>query len=42
MEKVFGAPATGTPDAFLETLGVALLLAGIVLFCFVRRSGALS
>lgn len=42
MEKVFGAPATGTADAFLETLGVALLLAGIVLFCFVRRTGALS
>jgi Ca-activated chloride channel homolog len=42
MEKVFGAPATGTADAFLETLGVALLSAGIVLFCFVRRTGALS
>lgn len=42
MEKVFGAPATGTADAFLETLGIALLLAGIVLFCFVRRPGALS
>jgi Ca-activated chloride channel family protein len=42
MEKVFGAPATGTADAFLETLGIALLLAGIVLFCFVRRTGALS
>ncbi len=42
MEKVFGAPATGTADAFLETLGVALLLAGVVLFCFVRRPGALS
>jgi len=42
MEKVFGAPATGTADAFLKTLGIALLLAGLVLFCFVRRSGALS
>jgi len=42
MEKVFGAPATGTADTFLETLGVALLLVGIVLFCFVRRTGALS
>ena len=41
-EKVFGAPATGTADAFLETLGLSLLLAGIVLFCFVRRRGALS
>ena len=42
MEKVFGAPATGTADAFLEILGIALLLAGLVLFFFVRRSGALS
>jgi len=42
MEKVFGAPATGTPDAFLEILGVALLLAGLVLFCFVKKQGALS
>jgi Ca-activated chloride channel family protein len=41
-EKVFGAPATGTADAFLQTLGLSLLLAGIVLFCFVRRRGALS
>jgi LPXTG-motif cell wall-anchored protein len=42
MEKVFGAPATGTADAFLETLGIALLVAGIVLFFFVRKPGALS
>jgi Ca-activated chloride channel family protein len=42
MEKVFGAPATGTADAFLETLGVALLIAGIALFCFVRKPGAVS
>jgi Ca-activated chloride channel family protein len=42
MEKVFGAPATGTADAFLEILGIALLLAGLVLFCFVRKQGALS
>jgi len=31
MEKVFGPPATGTADAFLETLGIALLAAGIML-----------
>ena len=44
MEKVFGAPATGTADAFLETMGLSLLLAGIVLLLFVRRvrAGALS
>jgi Ca-activated chloride channel family protein len=41
MEKVFGAPATGTADAFLETLGAAFLLAGLVLWCFVRRRGEL-
>jgi Ca-activated chloride channel family protein len=41
MEKVFGAPATGTADAFLESLGGAFLLAGLVLWCFVRRRGAL-
>jgi Ca-activated chloride channel homolog len=41
MDKVFGAPATGTADAFLETLGVALLLTGIVFLCLVRRAGAL-
>ena len=28
LDKVFGAPATGTPDAFLEMLGVTLLLMG--------------
>jgi Ca-activated chloride channel homolog len=42
MDKVFGAPATGTADAFLEALGVALLFAGFVLSCFLRRVGALS
>jgi len=41
MEKVFGAPATGTADAFLGSLGGAFLLAGLVLWCFVRRRGAL-
>jgi len=31
LEKVFGAPATGTADAFLEMLGLILLLFGLVL-----------
>jgi len=42
LDKVFGAPATGTADAFLEALGIALLLAGIFLRCLIRRVGALS
>jgi Ca-activated chloride channel family protein len=42
LDKVFGAPATGTADAFLEALGVALLLAGFVLLFLIRRVGALS
>ena len=37
MDKVFGAPATGTADAFLETLGLALLASGIGLMWFARR-----
>jgi len=39
MDKVLGAPPTGTADAFLEALGVALLFAGIVLLCLVRKPG---
>jgi LPXTG-motif cell wall-anchored protein len=42
MDKVFGAPATGTADAFLEALGVALLLVSFVLWRLTRRIGALS
>lgn len=44
MDKVFGAPATGTADAFLEALGVGLLFAGLILVGVVRRIrvGALS
>jgi Ca-activated chloride channel family protein len=42
MDKVFGAPATGTADAFLEALGIALLLAGFALFGLARKAGALS
>jgi hypothetical protein len=41
MEKVFGAPATGTADSFLENLGAAFLLAGLMLWYFVRRRGEL-
>ena len=48
MDKVFGAPATGTMDAFFEALGVALLAISCALFCvfmamtrFTRRCGAL-
>ena len=36
MEKVFGAPATGTSDEFFETLGVALLVAGMALVWMFR------
>ncbi len=42
MDKVFGAPATGTADAFLEALGVALLLLGYALWRLTRRVGAFS
>lgn len=38
MEKVFGSPATGTADEFFETLGAALLLAGLVLLFLLRRA----
>lgn len=36
-EKVLGAPATGTADAFLQALGLTLLLAGLILLVVVRR-----
>ncbi len=42
MDKVFGAPATGTTDSFFEALGLALLLAGFALIGLVRKAGALS
>jgi Ca-activated chloride channel family protein len=42
MDKVFGTPATGTADAFLETVGLALLFVGLMLLCLMRRPGALS
>jgi hypothetical protein len=40
LEKVFGAPATGTADAFLEALGITLLLLSLVLWYLVRKVGA--
>ena len=42
MDKVFGAPATGTKDSFFEALGIAMLCAGIMLLTILRRRGALS
>lgn len=38
MDKVFGAPATGTADAFLEALGIALLLAGLIAVWLARKT----
>ena len=38
MDKVFGAPATGTADEFLETLGITLLIAGISFLLFTWES----
>jgi Ca-activated chloride channel family protein len=37
MENVFGPPPTGTADAFLETLGITLLLTGIAMLLLLRR-----
>ncbi|MGB8477114.1 MAG: marine proteobacterial sortase target protein [Candidatus Acidiferrum sp.] len=37
MDKVFGAPATGTADAFFEALGVVLLLMSMILWLVTRR-----
>lgn len=39
MDKVFGAPATGTADEFFQTLGLTLLAAGIALLLLVRKRG---
>ena len=38
MSKVFGAPATGTAEAFLETMGALLLFAGFAMWLLTRRS----
>lgn len=40
MDKVFGAPATGTADSFLEVLGIAFLLSGLLLVAFTQKSFA--
>lgn len=37
LDKVFGAPATGTANAFLEMLGVMLLLAGLIMGIALRH-----
>jgi len=37
MDKLFGAPATGTSDEFLEALGLTLLVAGISLLWMLGR-----
>jgi Ca-activated chloride channel family protein len=42
MEGIWGAPATGTSDAFFGTVGVTLLLAGLALFLVARKLGAAS
>jgi hypothetical protein len=44
MEKVFGAPATGTADEFLQALGLALFFVGLLPSLVLRRVrvGALS
>ena len=38
MNKVFGAPATGTADSFLEAMGITMLLAGFAMWLAMRRS----
>jgi len=38
MNKVFGAPATGTADAFLEALGLALLLSSVAILFLLRAT----
>jgi hypothetical protein len=42
LDRVFGAPATGTADAFLEALGVVLMLLSCALWLLTRKAGALS
>ncbi len=37
MDKVFGAPKTGTADDFLRALGLMLLCAGALLWWLTRR-----
>ncbi len=40
LDKVFGAPAMGTADGFLEALGLVLLFGGIAALWLARRTGA--
>jgi Ca-activated chloride channel family protein len=42
LEKVFGAPATGTANAFLEALGITLILLSLVLWYLVRKVGTVA
>jgi len=42
MESVFGAPATGNADEFLQALGLALVVASLLLWLATRRTGAAS
>lgn len=41
LDKVFGAPATGTADDFLAALGLALVFVSLTALWFTRRTGAL-
>ena len=40
MDKVFGAPATGTTDSFFEALGITLLCLGVLAVYVLRRARA--
>ena len=40
MDKVFGAPATGTADEFFQTLGLTLLAVGLSMLWMLRRQRA--
>ena len=42
MESVFGAPATGNADEFLEALGLLLMTVSLVVWLMTRRAGAAS
>jgi Ca-activated chloride channel family protein len=42
MDKVFGAPATGTEDDFLQALGLTLLLTGLTMLYVIRKRSALA
>jgi Ca-activated chloride channel family protein len=41
MDKVFGAPATGTSDEFFQAIGITLLFVGAVLAIGMRKAGVL-